>query len=236
MKTSTKNYSLEDRDDLSRFQGVFICFTGIDGSGKTTLSSSLLGLIRGKNVKCKYVWSRYEPILAKPLFSLARMFLLRKKGTRGNYDVYRGARRSLFENKPLSSLYMMFTVPDYILQNLVKVRVALWRGDCVLADRYVYDFVVDLAIDLERGSEYVTRRTDFFFRFLPRPAITFLMDVPEEVAMKRKLDVPDVEYLARRRSLYASLASRKDVVTVDGRKPQSELKQIVLAEVREAAS
>ena len=73
-----------------------------------------------------------------------------------------------------------------------------------------------------------------YSRFFPKPDIVFLLDIPEEIAYERKDDVPSIEYLSDRRSIYLDVAERSGMRVLDGRKSVTELveetKRILLNE------
>ena len=74
---------------------------------------------------------------------------------------------------------------------------------------------------------------DRFSRLLPRPELVFVMDVPEEIALQRKCDIPSIDYLKERRRLYLHLARKNKAVILDGTKDLTELETIIRDKVLE---
>ena len=57
--------------------GVFICFTGMDGSGKTTLTRALVGTMQKRGIKASYVYNRYIPIVLRPAMLVGELLFRR---------------------------------------------------------------------------------------------------------------------------------------------------------------
>ena len=69
----------------------------------------------------------------------------------------------------------------------------------------------------------IERLINNFDSFFPRPDITFLIDLPEEIAFSRKDDILTIEHLKERRSLYKGLAKLMNMRVLDGTKPIERL-------------
>ena len=52
---------------------ALICITGVDGSGKTSLTNWLLEYLAEQDYKVESVWSRFNNYLSKPLLALTRI-------------------------------------------------------------------------------------------------------------------------------------------------------------------
>ena len=136
------------------------------------------------------------------------------------------AKKQLLDNHFLSCLYEGFVTLDYLAQILVRVKVPLARGQSVICDRYVYDTVIDLAIDLRYSERKSSRMIDVFFRFAPKPHLVFLIDLPEELAHQRNLakgDSISLAQLAVLRKHYLGFSHEYGLVVLDGSKSASEV-------------
>lgn len=153
-------------------KGIAICFTGIDGAGKTSHALALMEEIKNRDIACKYVWCRWFPGFADPFH-----FIIRK--TLGfTTKTYRFC-------KPLQKIYQFLILLDYAIPLFLKVKVPAMLGRCVIIDRYVYDRLADLyfvGFDLSINSYFVR----LFTTMNPKPDIVFLIDVPPEAAVSRK--------------------------------------------------
>ena len=206
----------------------FICFTGIDGSGKTTLAKSLVVVMKRKGIECRYVYNRFNPFMLKPFIIVARALFLRGTDVFEDYTEDCNAKKKLFKNRFLSVIYQSFLLFDYSFQIFLKVKIPLMLGRNIICDRYIYDTVcTDLAVDLnysEKKTMDILRKCLYLF---PKPDMIFLIDVLEEVAYGRKGDVPSVDYLKDRRNIYLEIGREHEMMILDGTQDLAELKDVV---------
>lgn len=216
-----------------RNKGIFICFTGIDGSGKTTLSKELVNLLKSNGIKSNYIYNRFVPFILKPFIMAARAFFLHKKDVFDDYRGYSATKIKAIEEHPfLSSLYLHLLLFDYFLQILFKIKLPLMLGRNIVCDRYIYDTIItDLAVDFNYPDEESKMMLKKVFYLIPKPDLVFLVDVPEEIAFQRKDDVPSVDYLSDRRKLYIKICRDCGMIILDGSKNLMELRNTVKREV-----
>lgn len=209
-------------------RGFFICFTGIDGSGKTTLAKSLVEAMKKNGIESRYVYNRFNPFMLKPFIIVARALLLRGKDMFEDYIADSNAKRRIFKNRFLSIVYQSFLLFDYSFQIFLKVKIPLMLGKNIICDRYIYDTVcTDLAIDLNYSDDKIVNILKKCLYLFPKPDMTFLIDVSEEVAYGRKDDVPSVDYLKDRRNIYLEIGRVYEMIILDGTKDLTELKDVV---------
>ena len=206
-------------------KGFLICFTGMDGTGKTTLSKELVKSLKERGIKCKYVYARLIPIISKLFMLIGRLVFLRGRNGFENYDDYTNTKRLAIEhNSILSRIYQRILLFDYLLQVYFKVKIPLSFGKNIVCDRYVYDTVItDLSVDMNYSKDKTIHLLKNILRFLPKPDITFLIDVPEEIAYQRKDDTPSIDYLRERRDAYLNVGNKHKMVILDGTKKLEEL-------------
>ena len=171
-----------------------VCFTGLDGSGKTSHVLALMAELRKRGIPSKHVWCRWFPGLADPFH-----FVIRK--TLG----YTAEKYKFC--KPLKIIYQCLIFWDYSISIIFKIRIPAMLSNCVLLiDRYIYDTLADL--------DFIQFNVSIFFKKLlimmnPRPNITFLIDVPPQVASSRKNEIQLIE-AKRYRKIYHDLAKVYD--------------------------
>lgn len=213
-------------------KGLLICFTGVDGGGKTTLAKSLQASLSKRGLKSIYVYSRMKAILSKPVGVLGRIFLLRGRNYYRDYKGYSSAKSKIFRSGFLSTAYRNLLFADYLIQLFFKVRLPLALGYVVVGDRYLYDMVIiDLALDLNYSADRASRTVESAFSVVPRPDLVFLIDVPEETAYARKTDVPALDYLTRVRGFFLEIGARQEMVKLDGSQPLASVQAAVEEEV-----
>jgi dTMP kinase len=205
-----------------------VCISGIDGAGKTTQAQALAQALREKGVPARYVWNRFEPWLVALPWKVIRATLLRRQP---GYAGYSRAKRGLLGMPFLSRLFLYSLLVDCWLQTQVKVRLPLLRKQTVVCDRYVFDTLVDVAVDLGYSWPRARALLRSFLRFVPRPHVTFILDLPEAEALPRKQDTPSLEYLMERRQLFLELAGEVGATVLDGRERPEELRSAILHHV-----
>jgi dTMP kinase len=65
-------------------------------------------------------------------------------------------------------------------------------------------------------------------KLVPSPDVAFLIEIPENVAMQRKNDIPSQSYIRIRNELYRQFASREEIVALNGTFPLNQLRVEVL--------
>lgn len=205
-------------------KGFLICFTGIDGTGKTTLAKLLVNSIKKQGVKCVYTYGRSEDRIAMPFFMLGKFLFLKGKDIK-RYDEYSNAKKEAIGKHPvLSILYQNILFFDYFFQILIKIISPMMLGKIVVCDRYVYDTVINDIPRSDNSMDKIRLLLGKCFHIAPKPDIAFLIDVPEEIAYQRKNDTPSIGYLRERRKIYLEIGKEYGMVILDGTKNLEELK------------
>jgi len=112
---------------MTRERAQFICFIGIDGSGKTTLAKSLAAALRDNGKSAEYVYNRSKAIFVKPLSEVGRLVLLRGNDMFSDYAAYSNRKESLFQHR--------FFLEVALLQreiSLLKLRPSLCIRRCII--------------------------------------------------------------------------------------------------------
>lgn len=210
----------------------FICFVGIDGSGKSTLSKQLVHSLKENGIETNYVWNRYIPILMKLPMIIANKVVFKKNEIYENYSVYSSKKKALFSNNFLSIIYENMLMFDYVIQMIYKVKVPLLLGKSIVCDRFIFDTIIsDLAVDLNYSETKTISFLNKYLKISPKPDIIFLIDAPEEIAFMRKNDTPSIEYLKERRKICLLLEKPFNMVYIDGTRNIGELNNKILYNV-----
>jgi dTMP kinase len=129
----------------------------------------------------------------------------------------------------LSGIYAAVWIIDYTLQMYFRVLLRLLVGKTVIADRYIYDQALNISLATGWSERAIYRMTGILAFLTPNPDAVILVDTPEEVCWARKDDVPSIEYLRERRSVYLAMAERYGFHVLDGRRSPEELLDDALA-------
>jgi thymidylate kinase len=198
-------------------KGKLICFIGMDGAGKTTLTVETARRLRDRGIRVARVYGRMVPVISRLLMVVGRSIFLRKHDTWQDYPNYVEHKKRVLRNPLLSRFHEASIWLDYLPQAFLKITLPLSLGLTVVCDRYLFDTVIgDLAVHLSYDNERVRRLLDSSFRFLPRPDRVFFIDLPEEIAIQRKDDVPHTAYLRERREFYLHISELYPMSKLDG--------------------
>jgi len=205
----------------------FICFTGMDGTGKTTQAKRLVETLNGKGIKCHYVWNTYQNFFMKPLIIIARLLFFRGKDAFQDYSDYSHTRSGILGSRFVSKPYEWLVLFDYLCQTLVRIIIPRLLGKSIVCDRYLYDVVINLHLDLGYSRDKGKKLLHSLQRILPRPDMVFVIDIPPEVGIQRKNDVPSIEYLEIRRDIYLALGKEYKLTALDGSLSIAELEVMI---------
>ena len=194
----------------------FICFIGIDGSGKTSQAKMLMKTLRQMGIKCKYVWGRWTPFMLKPFeIALNRIYFKGKKIDYNNYNEYVKEKQRLIQNYKLALIWENLVLFDYFIQFFIKIKLPLLLGITVICDRYIYDTLIDIIVDFKFSGKEIKRMLQSrLLSLFPKPNLTFLLDVPERIACQRKRDLRLMNYISKRRKTYLHLSQTFQAVIV----------------------
>lgn len=213
-------------------KSIFICFVGIDGSGKTTLATMLNEAIKEHGVRSKCVYGRFISVLLKFLVEFTKKLLSLRGKNMNDYAQRAATKEQLFKNRLLAHIYHYFVFLDYLFQIFIKIRLPLMLNQSIICDRYIYDTVADLAVDFSYTNERTQSLLRNYLRFAPKPDLVFFIDLPEEVAFQRgKEDIPSPAYLSKRRGIYLRMSQWDEMVVLDGTRNIKELSDIVKSRV-----
>jgi thymidylate kinase len=203
-------------------RGLLICFTGIDGSGKTTQAERLLAWLQSRGIKSTYVWSRGEVLaIRRVMLILGRRILgaseHRIVADKALYREYQFKKSKLLRNPFVRGMWSAMVRLEHLIQINRDIRGSIRAGNVVVCDRYLWDSTVDLAALNNKKPEWLLNRVNkFMWRLIPRPTLTFLLDIPADEALKRKDDIPSSEYVYSRIEHYRHLAKNCRIILIDG--------------------
>jgi len=167
-----------------------IYFIGMDGSGKSTLSSYLLGELKRRGYDARRVWwlEGENSVLRRLLRVIGGSNLSRfdvspnKAGTSAQRE-----QRPLM-TKIFTAVYPRLVLIDYAIFGIRRVwfpkKTAKER--ILIFDRYIYDVIFSLCREFDYPP---VKRISLFRRYaklLPVPDKIFLIEVPPDIAFLRK--------------------------------------------------
>jgi len=145
-----------------------IAFCGMDGSGKTTFALEVAHYLENRNQPYQYIHAHSYSV------------------SKDSFGVGRDSARRL---RLLLRLGMPLALVDNMYAYLTKYRRIL-RERALICDRYFYDKVCRLMF-YEICNESLAKS---YLRLLPAPDIVYFLDLPAEVAYRRKGEYSLQEY------------------------------------------
>lgn len=208
---------------------MIICFTGIDGSGKTLQAQRLVARLNEAGYPAQYAWTGGRSYVSRPLIWAAKKLLKapRAATTPGvssspqraprEYGSYLSSTKRLLKHGWLRALWRQVSLVEHTGEILATVLPHLVRGRIVVCDRYIYDSLLGIAVlaGADAASVPAMLRLPRIYA-VPHPDAWFLIDLPAAVAFARRSDVVDVAFLERRVPLYRAMAQTLGMQIVDG--------------------
>lgn len=199
---------------------LYVLFEGVNLSGKSTLSKkvAMALLAQGQGGQASVVDQIAFPS-KEPIGVLIREVL------EGKVTV-----------DPASMMYLFVAdAIDYdknIVSRLAHEHIVICDRHTTISGARVYQRKEHTLLDIERVFATVRGR-------LLVPDITFIVDIPVEVALQRKegrlfkdlYERPDVKYLEETRQLYLDAAAELGATVLDGTRPPEQLVTDVLVEL-----
>jgi thymidylate kinase len=194
---------------------MLIALSGVDGSGKSTQACALRAAFAAGHVRARIVWTR---IGDTPL--LRRLHAARKRYEQRNGTI---TQRPFSRTGWRLVLWAIVASADYAAW-LQYVRWRLWRGDVVIADRYLCDFEVELGLRLRNEPHLAALLCRVLRALAPTPQRAYLLQIDPDLARNRATEsgVGDLDPAAMQRR-YAALIDRYSLRACDASQPLDDL-------------
>jgi len=168
-------------------KGVLICFVGMDGSGKSTLSRGLYEELKKRGYSVSYTWwLEGENSLLRRL--LRRVWRSGYPNLKNNKGSTKEGKKTVF-SKIFHTLWPRIVLLDYLRFGIIKVWFPkIMHNKVVIFDRYIYDVILGLSREFNFEDGKKEKMLKIFSKLLPNPDLMFIIDVLPEVAYSRKKD------------------------------------------------
>lgn len=190
-----------------------IYITGIDGSGKSTVSEHLASSLRKKGYHVDVMWLRFNHVLSKPFLGLCRLLGYTK------YETHDGIRVG-YHNFHRSTLISYIFIA---LQYLDAIRAKYWHilpkyrkdNTVIILDRYIYDILIDIAVDTRMPHLLSSSIGRKFKNIMPKDSRTILVkrSLPETLKVRPEGKV-DRNFESRFRH-YEELSNEKTLTVIE---------------------
>jgi len=199
-------------------KGKLICFIGLDGAGKSTLSKSLQSYFLSKGIKTKIIWVKLGvPIVNIPKIVYKIMLVFSKSKDKKDSNKSDTSSFKIPENPIIRKVYLTYILLDHWFQILIKVGMPLIFGYYIICDRYIADSVVDLVANFDMHYEDAKSILKKFIG-IPKSDYAFYIEVSPEVAFTRKNEGYPLEYLILKKNIYSKITNDNEfnIITLDG--------------------
>lgn len=195
-----------------------VVLSGLDGSGKSTQTSLLAERLGAAGIPAAVLWNRWKPFLSAGVIRLAKSYL--KAQARVAEEDYRGftdAKRRSMKSTWKRDLWQMMVWGEYAMQVRARFLAHRGKGRTILCDRYVYDTLVDVAINFSLPASRLGELMNHpLLSLFPKPGLVIFIDIDPETGAARKSDGTPAAYLADRREYYATMARILHAPIIDG--------------------
>ena len=197
-----------------------IALCGVDGSGKTTQIKLIQNELK-RNLDCKLLNLRWAAFLSYPFLAVLRVLGYSRREI--NIHGVKCINHYFYRNYAVTRIWSWLFTVDMMLRATLTLKVSLAKGYVVLCDRSPIDALVDLMAETGDYNLWRKRVGRLLLSIVPQNPVIVLLDIDEQKAYARKIDVLNIEYIRTRRTLFLDLAQKLDIPIIDASKTQSEL-------------
>ena len=208
-----------------------VVIMGLDGCGKTTQANLLSQKLSEMGMQAEIIWLRGESYLTSPLIKIGK-FVLRAPGEskRGegirdrSYKTYVSSKKALFRNPLARAIWKVLALFDAYLSLRFALRRIRSQAHVLIFDRYIYDTIIDIDTAFgSEGREVSKILNSDFMKVFPKPDLVILLEIDPKEAIKRKDDIPSLEYLEERFPLYSMVADTIGARRIDATQSIEEI-------------
>lgn len=222
---------------MRKLRPTAIAFSGLDGAGKSSQTQLLREELARRGLAVETAW---VPVAINPSLGQLKLVADRMLTRAGSPRRARSAspapeapdpgRRLVRRSPPARHAWSTVVTLANVYSHWRSLLRHAGAADVVIFDRYAIDTAVRLhtwygGLGSVAVQEWLTRSLS------PRPACAYLLDVPAERALARKVDRWDIETLRRQATLYREACRRFGVRRLDGERDPEALASEIAADV-----
>lgn len=187
--------------------------TGVDGSGKTTLTTWLREELQARGYMPGFVWSRFNNYFSLPFLAMTRVT---------GHNVYRdcaGVKMGFHEFErlpaPVRHLFVVLQLVDVNIATLLKINRPSRHTPVTICERGPWDTLVDVAADTAFEGLASGRALGLFAGQVTSRSDIVLVDRAADLIEARRPELVFDVKLRQRQKLYRRLAEAGDWKVLD---------------------
>jgi thymidylate kinase len=190
----------------------YIVISGIDGSGKTSVITSLQDKLKQEGKRPYYIWMRYNHYFVKIMNALARLLGLSVKVTNEMGTVW---EHRYYKSKLFCKVYIICSYLDNLISKYKVKRISSDEYDFVICDRWINDILIDLGAESKSMDFLDSKWYNRFQNILPIGTKQFVIERKKEDILDCRIENQVDPNFPYRYQLYTKLALKKEVFTID---------------------
>ncbi|MBQ8570917.1 MAG: hypothetical protein IJ444_05365 [Kiritimatiellae bacterium] len=159
-------------------KGLFICFEGADGVGKSTIINKTIPKLMEENNFHEYLYFHWKPIKKEICFN------------RVPSSAAQNPRGKSIRNPIASLAFLFYHYLCYIYGYIFIIKPNLRKNRLVIADRYAYDIFLDPTRFRLKLPKWILK---LFIGMTPLPHTTIALVAAPEVIISRKPELSKTE-------------------------------------------
>ncbi len=165
------------------FSPRIIVITGIDGSGKTTISTLLASELQMQNKKVKIIQQFAPNFITKRIVNRFGSKLVTLERDVSDNKIFHAEPRDESLTKSIFRRLAVFRIISFGFVHTFTNIISNVNSDVIISDRYFYDNV--LKVNWMYDRSYKSRGLSMV---IPKPSLIVYLDVPAEEGWKREIE------------------------------------------------
>lgn len=198
---------------LIKHTGLFVVILGVDGSGKTTISSRYKS-----NYSCAFRRVSHYHSRVRVLNDISKYF---NKNDCNPVSSENPHSKEIKHGKVTSFLKFLYYYLDFLIGNFIITKSVI-KSSLVIIERYYYDYLIDkVRYNLNTSPQII----NFFGKFIKKPDVIFILVGNSNILYSRKKEITIEEIEKQTKLMIEIFKDKKNVHFIDT--TQSDLEKCV---------
>jgi thymidylate kinase len=189
-----------------------ICITGVDGSGKSSLTEWLIEYLTSEGRNVTSTWSRFNNYLSKPLLAVTR---LTGHNHKPNID---GVKYGFHDFEGLYIFRELFALLQAIDTNIAtyfKITRKKKNVDCLICERSPWDTMVDVIADTGKDEFVYKYLSDLYVSQVKNNSLTLFIDRDYDKIIATRPELQHDYKMEKKISSYREIANKENWCVID---------------------